>query len=184
MSYPYKEAELIAELRTSNAALKAENEAAVKNMAALQSELAAFKNWQPSDPGTKEAMEKITARHAESQAFIDARNKTAPQCHDDRAYLVAALTASMVRLEEAEKRDEFHVSQCAALTASLAELRKRMGEAREAVVGAAEAMDDGLEQSHDAFLNRALHLLASPPSPAPAGGYAAPLPTDGKEKAK
>ena len=139
-------------LRASNAALKAENESAVKNMAALQSELAAFKNWQPSDPGTKEAMEwaRNEQNHWEEQ-----------RVHGQ--VLVTALTAAMVRLEEAEKkledamnnrhcvhseraqkaealvackeysesllaqRAEAAESRVAALTASLAGLRKKMG---------------------------------------------------------
>ena len=91
---------------------------------------------------------------------------------------VSSLTASLASMTK--ERDmanwradsnfenyEYEKQQRVATQFELAELRKRMGEAREAVVEAAEAMDYGLEQSHDAFLNRALHLLASPPSPAP-----------------
>ena len=56
--------------------------------------LAALNNWQPSDPGTKEAMEWV------------ARNKDNPLACDHKPMLDAlatALTAAMVRLEEAEK---------------------------------------------------------------------------------
>ena len=86
-------------LRASLAALKAENEAAVKNMAALQSELAAFKNWQPSDPGTKEVM-----------AFADAL--TVVSGPPARVKVLAhALRAAMVRLEEAEKGRDANAKQ-------------------------------------------------------------------------
>jgi hypothetical protein len=87
-------------LRASTAALKAENEAAVKNMAALQSELAAFKNWQPSDPGTKEAMEIVKVW--EERDWVPLR----ANCMDHLEALKVLATsyrAAMVRLEEAEK---------------------------------------------------------------------------------
>ena len=72
-------------LRASNAALKAENEAAVKNMGALQSELAAFKNWQPSDPGTKEAMAKcldVEASRPPSTKRLDHGETVKWECPD------------------------------------------------------------------------------------------------------
>ena len=87
----------VCSLRASNAALKAENEAAVKNMGALQSELAAFKNWQPSDPGTKEAMEYFAEK---------------PDCRKYETLnrnietVLNSYRAAMVRLEEAEKKIE------------------------------------------------------------------------------
>jgi len=88
-----------ARLRAQVSALKAENEAAVKNMAALQSELAAFKNWQPSDPGTKEAMEIAAKNEAD-------RNKMGWKPEGwERALgtLADSLRAAMVRLEDKEE---------------------------------------------------------------------------------
>ena len=81
----------------------------------LKVKLSLYTSWQPSDPGTKEAME-----CAENTCPCVAH---APGLDWDRAGVLAhALRAAMVRLEESEKRDEFHVSQCAALTASLASI--------------------------------------------------------------
>ena len=65
-----------------------------KEIAAIQAKLSAYEAWQPSDPGTKEAMEWA------------ARNKDNPLACDHKPMLDAlatALTAAMVRLEEAEK---------------------------------------------------------------------------------
>jgi hypothetical protein len=128
-------------LRASNAAIKAENEAAVKNMAALQSELATFKNWQPSDPGTKEAVEKIEARlsaatpgkwthknilgaqvvededgvsiaQTDGQFSEDSANMDLiANAPTDLAHLLDLIRAAMVRLEEAEKGRDANAKQ-------------------------------------------------------------------------
>ena len=94
------------------AALKAENEALKKELkswkdapatnrnsaeavASLQAKLSLYTSWQPSDPGTKEAMEWFR----EPGPFeADAHGRV----------LVHALTAAMVRLEEAEKKEKSH----------------------------------------------------------------------------
>jgi hypothetical protein len=57
----------------------------------LQAKLSLYTSWQPSDPGTKKAMECLHA-HADDC-----------EC---RRRLATALTAAMVRLEEAEKKIE------------------------------------------------------------------------------
>jgi hypothetical protein len=92
----------IQQLSDDRVALKAENEAAVKNMAALQSELAAFKNWQPSDPGTKEAMEWAETLIANPKDYGIEDGPAKPHLES----MVRSTRAAMVRLEEAEKGRE------------------------------------------------------------------------------
>ena len=92
-------------------ALKAENEALKKDAEkceaqylrdgmALHAKLSLYTSWQPSDPGTKEAMEIAAKNEAD-------RNKMGWKPEGwERALgsLATALTAAMVRLEEAEKK--------------------------------------------------------------------------------
>ena len=99
----------------------------------LEAKLSLYTSWEPSDPGTKDAMEKITARlkAATPGPWLVAHEKILNSCKcvgthgrscsvamyvekienaqmiahapADIAYLLTALTAAMVRLEEAEK---------------------------------------------------------------------------------
>ena len=78
----------------------------------LQAKLSLYTSWQPSDPGTKEAMEWVTnyghLKHpvGEDRAFLNEAAKR----------LAHALRAAMVRLEEAEKGREGAIEllgQCA-----------------------------------------------------------------------
>jgi hypothetical protein len=151
-------------LRASNAALIAENETAVKNMAALQSELAAFKNWQPSDPGTKEAMEcdgivdeEVQANGQNGLAF-DSWDKIAVRYTALKFYgrwekLCRLYRAAMVRLEEAEnnprdgrlklkeERDTLN-RRLSALTASLATRTEERDSYLDAVTLAESELDE------------------------------------------
>jgi hypothetical protein len=100
-------------LRThkSNLALKAENEAlkkdaqsddemyskAMDHVEDLQASLSLYTSWQPSDPGTKEAMEWCDEVEPDEVGDIQAYGPT----------LAHALRAAMVRLEEAGKKGAY-----------------------------------------------------------------------------
>ena len=85
---------------------------------------------------------------------------------------VAALTAAMVRLEEAEKRDEFHVSQCAFLAArDLAVAEKATGPWREALTR--ECVHCVHENWVPRIANGDANFNATPP-PSPTAAPAAP----------
>jgi hypothetical protein len=104
----------VRDLRSSNAALIAENEAlkdrvrvqnleginpfkiTIREYDALQAKLSLYTSWQPSDPGTKEAMKTCRPQS-------DEEGEKRMSWVDTAMTLSHALTAAMVRLEEAEK---------------------------------------------------------------------------------
>ena len=92
----------------------------------LRDELARWESWQPSDPGTKEAM-----------AFAGIAFKSGMPGRDEINVLAHALRAAMVRLEEAEKNNaidnacgdhafELMKVRADALTASLASMTAKI----------------------------------------------------------
>ena len=79
--------EKVVALKQEVEAMRADLVSTVAREVAYRERLAAFESWQPSDPGTKEAM-KIAWRDETSTVLAD------------------ALRAAMVRLEEAEKESK------------------------------------------------------------------------------
>jgi len=156
------------ELRASNAALKADNEALKKlecpscgrnsggqelrifknlttALETARAELKRYTSWQPSDPGTKEAMAYVAApwhiAYDQLKEYVDDDEK--PLAWKDHARimyeraqtLATSLAAAMVWLKDAEKKNAQNVENAtsneaiaerlnAALTASLASVKK------------------------------------------------------------
>jgi hypothetical protein len=195
----------------------------------MEAKLSLYTSWQPSDPGTKEAMRwaedgnqilmkgphpwnggvlahalraaMVRLEEAEKKiVLVEAENfdlkykgvtTTVMENNTRLRADVAALTAELTEIKKLIESDKYEGSALCqmylaqseafkALTASLAELRKRMGEAVEALVRAERFVSNvynftpttnGLDmrdtRRFGLELRALLAILASPPSPAP-----------------
>ena len=117
---------------------------------AAEAKLSLYTSWQPSDPGTKEAM--ATAATVEVWSHPAMRKR-----EDALKILAVALTAAMVRLEEAEKeRDE-----AVGLIKSGLPLAEGMAKEHDELTSSLAASRKEVEELRDVVLAQKMRIAAS-----------------------